>query len=822
MAISRLLTPSSAGPPASQPSLLTAATSVTATDSQPSLLNGASYVDASVQCSYAYLPANILNSPTSQHPLQNERPKHRVEAFLLDGEDLEQPPRRRDGVRGWIKFLLRSLKLLAFRSVVATHIETSLTEEKKVAIRKDEFHLRAAAYGLVIHLLPAGAAIALVVLNSAQYYVGGELAGPSGQDDQKLGALTFVAKLHELLMLASLAAVVFAYFRHELLYGEGLPYGAVFGGLQFKEFSFLYSPELWGAFCAEWRKQRKKWILITLLVACTLLGVSVGPSTNNLMRPRLDWWDAGGTTFWVDATADILQPNKTDVSSSLEHCDVDTGDAACPHGDWALINQQFHSYWPRLEPMGNMPDMLTVTSPLSTRQMTIRHRSTEDNSSSTIWQNAFSSASVQQSVVADGVAEVGRLWSYAAANAGERQRFVFRRDAQYSTLAPQPVTVARCEENVFSNRDVGSVQLSFPIFPELTCDGDSSQCYMNPTNLFTVPENSSLVQTVTTILSTGDFPRLTWVDADVIPTTSNSSIHVVATFPSSTSGNRLVYCCTIDSVYAQAELLGSRDLPKVITGYPSGILGLGPFLDGAQQVIITPAWAELLFPEINSPNATVFTQMVSTAGMWNSSLPSQPYNFPFIVESILSTSVTNGLARSTYNRTMLGTLKGSSPAECSDPPSDWCGGSWEYEMIPKHSLGWGGSAFAISTQDQQRATMFTMHATVNGYAWSSRGMLQKAAITVLAVYSVFAISHFIYLVKSGYTSLAWEKAPEMVSLAMNSKPTAVLRNTGAGIDTLQPYKAKVKIKVGPQGHLEYIFEDSEGYTNFILPNERYA
>lgn len=62
----------------------------------------------------------------------------------------------------------------------------------------------------------------------------------------------------------------------------------------------------------------------------------------------------------------------------------------------------------------------------------------------------------------------------------------------------------------------------------------------------------------------------------------------------------------------------------------------------------------------------------------------------------------------------------------------------------------------------------------------------------------------------------------MISLAMNSQSTAALRNTGAGIDTIQPHKAKVKIKVGPQGHLEYIFEDSLGYKNFVRCNEPYA
>lgn len=93
---------------------------------------------------------------------------------------------------------------------IGSQLKTSLAEEKKIAFRRDYTH--ALVYGLVIHLLPAGAALALIVLNSTQYYVGGELAGPSGQDAEKLGALNFAAKLHELLMLASLAAVLFAYF----------------------------------------------------------------------------------------------------------------------------------------------------------------------------------------------------------------------------------------------------------------------------------------------------------------------------------------------------------------------------------------------------------------------------------------------------------------------------------------------------------------------------------------------------------------------------------------------------------------------------------
>lgn len=246
-------------------------------------------------------------------------------------------------------------------------------------------------------------------------------------------------------MLASLTTIVFTYLRRELVFGEGIPYGALCAGLEIDNFSFLYSPELWSAVWAQWERRRKKWALLSFLVLATLLGVTVGPSSANLMRPRLADWPAGGTKYWTSAASELVTPVQMLSSPNLEHCAFDTGDAACPHGDWRLIESQFHAYWPRLQPMATMPEAMSLQSPLSSRTMVVRRRSTEDKTRS-ISSNAFTSASTQHSVVADGLAEVGRFWAYAAANSGGRQKFVYRRDANFAVTAPQPVTQTRCEE----------------------------------------------------------------------------------------------------------------------------------------------------------------------------------------------------------------------------------------------------------------------------------------------------------------------------------------------------------------------------------------
>lgn len=252
-----------------------------------------------------------------------------------------------------------------------------------------------------IHVVPAAAACALVILNCKQYYIGGELEGPQGEDTEKLAALQFAAKLHELLLLASLGTIIFTYLRRELVFGAGIRFGALFVGFQIDSISLLWSPEFLGTMYHEWKAHPgRKMILISMIVVCTLLGVSVGPSSANLMRPRLDYWPAGGTSFWINATSDLLSPRTISDSPALKTCAVDTGDAACPHGDWQLIGQEYHAFWPRLLPMGSMPLRINIPSHLALRTMTIFQRSTSDrykDNQDNIWGSKYALATVPTS-----------------------------------------------------------------------------------------------------------------------------------------------------------------------------------------------------------------------------------------------------------------------------------------------------------------------------------------------------------------------------------------------------------------------------------------
>lgn len=94
-------------------------------------------------------------------------------------------------------------------------------------------------------------------------------------------------------------------------------------------------------------------------------------------------------------------------------------------------------------------------------------------------------------------------------------------------------------------------------------------------------------------------------------------------------------------------------------------------------------------------------------------------------------------------------------------------------------------------------------------------------MVVLLAYSLFAVVHFFYTTATGWTPNAWDTAPEIVLLAMNSKPTKALRNTGAGIATVLVFKEKVKVRV-KQDHLELVFDDTVDEGHVLRPNIAYG
>lgn len=93
-----------------------------------------------------------------------------------------------------------------------------------------------------IHILPVFASIVIIYFNGSGYFIGAHLGGPVAMsDDAKLDAFQGAAKVHEILIVASMAAAVFDATRYFLLRGSGLPLGLVGAGFNFSQGTFLLS-----------------------------------------------------------------------------------------------------------------------------------------------------------------------------------------------------------------------------------------------------------------------------------------------------------------------------------------------------------------------------------------------------------------------------------------------------------------------------------------------------------------------------------------------------------------------------------------------------
>ena len=173
-----------------------------------------------------------------------------------------------------------------------------LHEPLKVVLRKNRWTALARS---LVHLVPVGFALFEIILNWNEYYV--------GVNKYNQASYQAVAKLHEIMIQASLGAILFSMIRHEIIV-DGLPFGALFSGLQLNQVSYLWSMEYWGSIKSHHLGFRRKLRLSVLIALCVALASLCGPSSAVLLIPRLEFWPAGSTHIWLNATNEQLLPTK--------------------------------------------------------------------------------------------------------------------------------------------------------------------------------------------------------------------------------------------------------------------------------------------------------------------------------------------------------------------------------------------------------------------------------------------------------------------------------------------------------------------------------
>ena len=477
-------------------------------------------------------------------------------------------------------------------------------------------------------------------------------------------------------------------------------------------------------------------------------------------------------------------------------------------------------------------------------------------------QNVYPSVSTtQQAAVADALVSAANLWFLSLTNVTARKGHGNPLSDQANSAHTikdnyfQPYVSSWCVPDTIEGLDDDrSLVLPTLLSANKESQSDTTIEYQGFKGLTSVPAITKFGAPRSKFLdTTGDMSqyRLTWVELFEnqfngssigavihLPNPTNTSSHPIlscnlaAGWGASTASIQVGEVETGGSVSSQGRSPGVfRDMPIELTEAPAkqhnrNALFHYPLFP---QILIniTKSWADLLSPRLSFSNSTIINEL-----MQEQMFPGDPKSY---ARFVLSALVANGLARTGFSSILQGDVK-----TVRGPNGDM-------QLDGNFWLSGKGDAFVVNATEAQNWTQLRMESTLQGHSYNVIGSPPKIAIAILMVYCVVAFCHIVYAGTSGektrtspffllvshhcigISSTSWDSIAEVTALAMNSAPTALLRNTCAGISELHIFKLPVRIvaskdEEGEGEHLELVFGDEteeKSSRNLIEPNRAY-
>ena len=169
------------------------------------------------------------------------------------------------------------LRYVRFQLLPQTTRWTQDHEETKVATYNNR---RVSLLGFLLHVIPFAGVVALIVLNIRPHYVG-------GVSSTTTTAIQFAAKVLEILIQSSLAAILLDIIRTRALSHASLPLGSFLAPYRLTDISYLWSLEFWASVTSGALRGWRSTVVAICVVASICLAALVGPASAVAMIPRL-------------------------------------------------------------------------------------------------------------------------------------------------------------------------------------------------------------------------------------------------------------------------------------------------------------------------------------------------------------------------------------------------------------------------------------------------------------------------------------------------------------------------------------------------------
>ena len=636
-----------------------------------------------------------------------------------------------------------------------------------------------------IHLLPIATTGLLLFLNFST-----DFWRPVGSPDQKarFNALQFAAKIHEVLIGASLSIVLLSCVHYELLRGRGVPLGSLFAGFQISDLRSLWHPQLWATLLSHDARIRP--VLLGLITALlVVLGAIVGPSSAILMLPSLDWWEAAipkseaglgfqknpvSSEFYIGAGSSTLWPTHLNHSNYLQSdCNFRNASIAqhCPAGglsnilDWATPGSLFGNLW-----------NISIPADVGRHKPFIRFL--EGAYLGTFVPNdpgpyAYFSQTIT-AVIASSL--IRTYQNFYLPNVTER--WTLKISGGRPLLAPQTHVICNANQTQAwrrgefgTNSTIESMQLSFPPYDP------SSQ-----------PSWSSDVEALVRAYNSSNQYGALWVEPPDMGDNAPSIGAAIVGNCTSGFGSQDYICFTACSVYGgwrKAEIYMDPETDFFIHSPslddPAGTLQgwdlSNPNAGNLQNVKVDIDWANQALP------------IVQTIGRLTEALDVAGNGWTIGFGVALSVLFTDAMARigADSDTILTGTIL--------DPQLD------DIES-------YGITYMNASEIDPRNATEVDIRRFRFGYNYSMRGFTRRLAAGILLTHVFIALVHTAVTTWYGWICLSMKCTCEMLVLAINSSQTRTLENTCAGIARLDTYKHVVKVREHFDTHLELVFDDN--------------
>ncbi|KAI1359196.1 hypothetical protein F5Y08DRAFT_344948 [Xylaria arbuscula] len=689
----------------------------------------------------------------------------------------------------------------------------------------------------LVHLLPVIATAGVVQLSfrgiywadDAHYY----------KDWQTI--LQFPAKIHEILIVGSLSAMVLHIFRRMLIGTHGVPLGLMVGAFQMGSAEYLFSKSYWKPLIHSLRNLRRnqfKTFLVALALGSSIVySFLVGPASAAALLPNLGWWRMRNPfshrpmNSYIGRKASELYPTELKEANIYEDCLTDEywNSLSCPAGgfndlfDWAWTRQQ-EGYWYNVTDSQHYnPTMLSSFSGQAQRDIVTGLVGSVDSDDSAT--NVAMSATLHSTVLA----LTDAFWHYVNTNAvgkinkAQQPRFIIPQGSNVSI----PLVQVQCQSynlGVAINQDKDLTFETDAIVNDFSNTGSNAYAEEE----WMVPDRSWNYYHP----QPWNITNVTWVDTGDVKGSGNrnlpSSLAAVVTVPAvwSRKGSNgtigydqgsVVTPCVIDARWARTQVSFDITEPGLRTeltdwlntaNLTAGNVDVKASLSKwniGEPIAISPDWAHAInyyndlvdgvleqilqqfvtpFSD-DEPDLLTFVPTSSSDEKWTKVYANG-------ISIVLSTVIADWISRTALADTSFTTVL----SRVKD-------GNVDIIDLLDQKTSTGFTNVPVSDFADQTEIIYSVERYGWGYGLNSKTIwfsIITLLIHVVLVIAYFAYSFVFWIRANGWTSQAWGDVGEVIALAISSPPADELRNTGAGIDKSQTWMTALRLRESGSAH----------------------